>query len=96
MTRARRVREDFIRPIGPSAPSKKELAKEAIRWLIRRNPHNIPEVAEHFGLHKSLVSEILGEMLENLEVVRKQDGRYAFRCFVWEPSRTAGQANDPI
>lgn len=69
----RRYCENYLQN-GRLNRSKREAAKEAVLWFLRRRSAcTVDEIAEHFGLELRLVYEIVGDLIRSKRVVWKDD-----------------------
>ena len=67
-----RTRENYVAPSACSLNRRQEeIAKEAIRHLIRMTPLTSEEIAEHFGLNIKVVVQLLRDMQESGEIVQE-------------------------
>ncbi len=67
-----RTRENYVAPSACSLNRRQEeMAREAIKHLIRLTPLTREEIAEHFGLNIKVVVQLLRDMQESGEIVQE-------------------------
>ena len=71
----RKYKENYVPLTGILSRSQKNLAKEAIIWLLSKRRHTLAGIAEHFGMPIEVVAGIVKE-LENRGRVGKEE-----QCF---------------
>lgn len=69
----RKYKKNYIPPSGHLNRSQKKHAKEAIMKLLLLGPHDEGGIAEHFGLSKTLVMQLVNELREAGKVVYDQE-----------------------
>lgn len=76
----RKSREDYL-TVTRLNRSQKASAKDAVVWLLKRSPCSGEDIAEHFGMQRELVSQLVDELLRSGRIARLpgQEGTLVFR-----------------
>jgi len=70
----RKHKENYIPLTGILSRNQKNLAKEAIVWLLSKRMHTSVGIAEHFGMPVEIVTGIVNEMEKRGRVCREERG----------------------
>lgn len=70
----RKHKENYIPLTGILSRSQKNLAQEAIVWLLSKRMHTLSGIAEHFGMPLEVVAGIVNEMEKGGRVCREDQG----------------------
>lgn len=68
----RKYKENYIPLTGILSRNQKNLAKEAIVWLLSKRMHTLAGIAEHFGMPLEIVAGIVDEMEKRGRVCREE------------------------
>ncbi len=65
----RRYEKNYVSSTGPLNRSQRQYTKEAIIKLLLLGPHNEEGIAEHFGLTKSVVEQLVVELIDSGRII---------------------------